>query len=138
MIRHIYDSEVKALYIYLDEPQDRVGTLEVKGDIKFRKPGKIVPFEDTLLLDFTEEGSLVGIEVLGNRIPKCITNSQPLSAAKVELRVRPGASINDVMREANSIFSSLASTGIKPEVSFTFNDSKYTSNGYHCEKVNND
>lgn len=133
MIRHTYDREAKALYVQLDGPQERVGTLEVKGDIKFRRPGKVVPFEGTLLLDFTEEGQLVGVEVLGSRVPEGLTKPQPLYGAKVELQVGSGASFHDVTREANSIYNSLKSSGIKPDVTFRFNDDVWVSNGISCE-----
>lgn len=134
MIRHTYDSEAKALYVQLDGPQERVGTLEVKGDIKFRRPGKVVPFEGTLLLDFTEEGQLAGVEVLGSRVPEGLAKPQPFSSAKVELNVGM-TTLPDAVREANSIYNALMSAGIKPDVTFRFNGILYSANGNHCDRV---
>jgi hypothetical protein len=135
MIKHTYDPDAKALYVYLADPQERVGTLEVRGDIKFRRPGKIVPFNGTILLDFTEEGALAGVEVLGSCISENLSKPQPLSSAKVELKVKLGVSFDEVQREANSIYNSFLSTGVKSEVYFTFNDKLYISKGTYCEEV---
>ena len=136
MIKHNYDSETESLYVTLDPYHDRVGTLEVQGDIKFRKPTEIVPFDGLILLDFTKEGALVGVEVVSSKcIPNNIKKPQPIRAAKVELTPRCGSSISDMSMEANSIHNSFMSSGVKVEVSFKFNDELYISRGTHCERI---
>jgi uncharacterized protein YuzE len=72
MIKYTYDPEVDAAYIYLREGDAKVGTLKVEGNIRFRKPSKTVKLEGDIILDFTEDGELAGVEILGSAIPSML------------------------------------------------------------------
>lgn len=71
MIKHNYDAKIKAAYVYL-ETVDKVGSLEVKGNIVYRKPSSVRELDGSVILDFNEAGELVGIEILGAAIPQSL------------------------------------------------------------------
>lgn len=59
------DKEAGAAYIYLTENRKgRVGTIEVQGYAKYRKPPESKKISG-VLLDFDEDKKLVGIELIG-------------------------------------------------------------------------
>lgn len=132
MVISNYDKEANSVYILFDNSSDYVGTLQATGNIRFRKPYKIINLTSPILIDFTEKGTVVGIEICGSSIPGTLTQESCLHSAKIQLTPKSGTGILDISKEANSIYNSFKSSTKEPDITFIFNEKLYKSNGFDC------
>jgi len=129
MIKSTYD-KIGSAYIRLGKSES-VGTLEVKGRIRYRKPTRVVPLKGMVLLDFDRDQKLVGVEIVGDKtIPQEIKDRSSISDATVKLEARAGALLDSSIEEGNEIYSALLGLGVMVvAVEVTYNDIVYRCNG---------
>jgi uncharacterized protein YuzE len=111
MITYTYDEEIRAAYIKIKEAS-RVGTLQVTGDIRYRKPAALAPLKELVILDFDENQELVGIELIGDRIPLTTKGKSSFQKATLTLILKPGANPEEAALEVENLRNALKCQGI--------------------------